>query len=220
MKTVLIVGGTSGLGLAIANRMKSKAKVIVTGRSDPEADSLEYIEFDLTKESLASRVSKLLADLPTINSLVYAAGYYQGGTVTDLSEKEIEDMISVGGRGLIYFVREILKKQGELEELITITSTSQWTPREKEPIYNFVKAGAGHLSNAFAEDSRVKKVLVVGPAGMKTPFWKGVDRDDLDKMLEPDWVAEQVLKLIDDNYRYKFIRILREPPRVEEAEER
>ena len=220
MKTVLIVGGTSGLGLALAKKLNGEYKVIVTGRKNPKVDNIDFLECDLTQEGLPDKINALTAELPAISVLIYAAGYYQEGRITEISEEEIENMISVGGRGLIYFVREILKKQGDLEELITITSTSQWTPREKEPIYNFVKAGAGHLSNAFAEDSRVGKVLVVGPAGMNTPFWDGIERDDLDKMLDPDWVAEQIMELRKGSYKYKFTRILREPPRVEEVEER
>jgi short-subunit dehydrogenase len=111
-------------------------------------------------------------------------------------------MINVGGRGLIYLMKSLLKKQNDLEELITITSTSHWTPRKLEPIYNFVKAGAGHFSNSMAEDGRVGKVLVAGPAGMNTEFWDGVERNDLDTMLDPKWVAEQIMELHKDNYGY------------------
>jgi hypothetical protein len=37
-------------------------------------------------------------------------------------------------------------------------------------------------------------------------------------MLEPGWVAEQILHHFKTEYRYKYIRVLREPPRVEEME--
>ena len=158
--------------------------------------------------------------LPEINTLVYAAGYFQEGRVTDLSEQQIEEMINVGGRGLIYFTRALLEKQGHLDELITITSTSHWTPRKLEPVYNFAKAGAAHFSNGMAEDGRIGKVLVAGPAGMNTAFWEGIERDDFDKMLDPSWVAEEVAKLREDEYTYRFAKIMREPARVEVIETR
>jgi NAD(P)-dependent dehydrogenase (short-subunit alcohol dehydrogenase family) len=141
-------------------------------------------------------------------------GYYQEGTVTDLTYEQIEEMIDVGGRGLIYMMKSLLDKQGSLKELITITSTSQWTPRKLEPIYNFAKAGAGHFSSSMAEDGRVGKVLVAGPAGMNTDFWEGVERDDLDTMLDPVWVADQIVQLREDDYKYRFAKIMRQPPRV------
>jgi short-subunit dehydrogenase len=129
-------------------------------------------------------------------------------------------MLDVGGRGLIYTVRALLSKQGELPELITITPTSQWTPRQRESIYNFVKAGAGHFTNALAEDGRIAKAMVVGPAGMKTPFWRDQPGRDMSKMLDPQWVAEQITKAREGKYQFKYIRILRDPPRVEEVETR
>jgi short-subunit dehydrogenase len=217
----LIIGGTSGLGLEIAKGLSTDtSEVYVTGRRELDEPGLHYEKFDLTEPELPKRASELVMGLPEIKTLVYAAGYFQEGRVTELSEQEIEQMIDVGGRGLIYFVKAILEKQGALDELITITSTSQWTPRKLEPIYNFAKAGAAHFSNAMAEDGRVGKVLVAGPAGMNTAFWDGIERDDFDKMLDPSWVADEVIKLRQDDYKYRFVKIMREPARVEVIETR
>ncbi len=217
----LIVGGTSGLGLEIAKGLSEQGgDVYVTGRRELKESGLHYERFDLSEPHLPQRVSELVMRLPEINTLVYAAGYFQEGRVTDLSEEQIEEMIDVGGRGLIYFTRALLEKQGKLDELVTITSTSQWTPRRLEPIYNFAKAGAAHFSNAMAEDGRIEKVLVAGPAGMNTAFWDGVERDGSDEMLDPAWVAGEVLKLRDDDFKYRFAKILREPARVEVIETR
>lgn len=216
-----MVGGTSGLGLEIAKELHGTGDVVyVTGRRELDELSLHYEHFDLAAADLPKQVHQLVAHLPEINRLIYAAGYFQEGRVTDLSEQQIEEMINVGGRGLIYFTRSILEKQDKLDELVTITSTSQWTPRKLEPIYNFAKAAAAHFSNAMAEDGRVGKVLVAGPAGMKTAFWDGTKRDDLDKMLDPTWVAGEVMKLRSDDYKYRFAKIMREPPRVEIVETR
>lgn len=216
----LIVGGSSGLGLALAKEFADQGdKVIVTGRTKPAVDFVSFKKLDLSAAPAAS-IKQLVDDLPKIERLVYAAGFYQDGRVTDLSDHQIEEMINVAGTGLIYFMREVLLKQGQLAELITVTSTSQWTPRQKEPIYNFAKAGIGHFSNAMAEDGRVAKVLVVGPSGMRTKFWDGAGRDDLDKMLDKEWVAQQVLKFLPGDYKYKFIKVLRQPARVEVADER
>jgi len=219
--SILVIGGTSGLGLEIAKQFaNADEKVIVTGRHDPKVDFAQYYEFDLAAEHLASHIKSFVDELPKIERLVYVAGYFQEGRVTDLTPKQIEEMINVGGRGLVYFVKWLLEKQSGLEELITITSTSQWTPRKLEPIYNFAKAGAGHFSNAMAEDGRISKVLVAGPAGMRTAFWKDVKHADLDVMLDPEWVAKQVMKLREDDYKYRFAKILRQPARVEIEETR
>jgi len=216
----LIIGGTTGLGLELAKKYKDGGDtVIVTGRKDSNS-FIEYRPFNMSLPELAERIDDFIDKCPHVERLIYAAGYFQEGRITDLRDDEIEEMINVGGRGLIYFVKSVLTKQDELSELITITSTSQWTPRQKEPVYNFSKAGAAHFSNAIAEDGRVGKVLVVGPAGMRTEFWEGIDRDDLDEMLDPAWVADKIIQLSSDKYKYRFARILRQPARVEIVETR
>lgn len=220
--SALVIGGTSGLGLEIAHQLRGEHEepVIVTGRHDPNVEGLEFRKFGLSALNLPQRIGELILSLPPIDTLVYAAGYYQEGRISDLDDEEIENMLNVGGRGLIYALNRTLKVQDELGELITVTSTSQWVPRKLEPIYNFVKAGEAHLSNAMAEDERVGKVLVVAPAGMRTNFWEGIDRDDLDEMLDPAWVAEKTIGLRKDDYRYRFAKIMRKPPSVNIVETR
>jgi len=217
----LIIGGTSGLGLELGKKLTKEGEVTVTGRHNPNADGINYKEFDLTRGELPGRIGELVMHHPEVDILIYAAGYYQEGTITELSDKEVDEMLDVGERGLIFFVKKLLEKQGSLKELITITSTSQWTPRLKEPVYNAAKAGAGHFSNGLSLDvKKVGKVLVAGPAGMNTAFWEGIERDDLDTMLDPEWVAGEIMKLRQDDYQYKFAKIMRQPARVEVVETR
>ncbi len=204
----LIVGGTSGLGLELAKSMAQEGEQpIVTGRHDPEAEFAEYREFDLAATNLPSRIGAFVTDLPPIRSLVYAAGFYQEGRITELSDEHVDAMLDVGGRGLIFFAKKLLEKQGSLEELITVTSTSQWTPREREPVYNFVKAGAGHYSHGQSLDPHIGKTLVVGPSGMATEFWSGTKKDT-SKMMRPEWVAARIMELRKRDDKYIFAKIL------------
>lgn len=221
MKNALIIGGSSGLGLELAKQLSNDYAVSVTGRTDPKESSLTFYELHLDDENMVAHLQKIIESIGEIDLLIHAAGFFQDGRVTDLSDDDIEAMIDVGGRSLIYAVREILTKQDSLNELIAITSTSQWTPRQYEPIYNFVKAGAAHFTNAMAEDGRVQKVLVAGPAGMDTAFWRDdTERDDKIAYNDPKDVAAEIMKLRENDYAYQFAKILRDPLRVEIAEKR
>lgn len=221
--TAVIMGGTSGLGLELARDMHidgEEVYVTGSGRHVPTADEdLHYSELDLTGADLPHRIGRFALSLPRVDTLVYAAGYFQDGTVTELDDTGIENMLSVGGRGLMYAVQALLHKQEALPELVTVTSTSAWTPREREPVYNFVKAGAALFSQALSLDERIGKVLVAGPAGMDTDFWRGTGRNT-SHLLPASWVAEQIMQLRGDDYSYRFARIMREPARVEIVETR
>ncbi len=212
----LIVGGTSGLGLELGREFREAGDdVVVTGRRELDEPGIEVVNFDLTEPDLVRRIGELTLRLPHIDTVVYAAGYSQDGLITDLDAEEIDTMIDVGGRSLIFFIQALLDKQHHIDELITIGSTSQWTPRKREPVYNFVKAGAALFTEAIAQDDRVDATMLVGPSGMNTNFWEGSNRDDLEEMLDPVWVAQQIVELNDDDFSFKSVKILRNPDRVE-----
>ena len=215
----LIIGGSSGLGLELAKQLSDKYKVYVTGRTNPNEQGLEFISFNIAYKTLPEDVDELLKQLPEIDFLIHAAGFFQDGTLSDLSDDDIFLMDAVGLLAPTFLLQRLLKKQNKLDHFIAVTSTSQWTPRLKEPVYTAVKAGLGMLANSVSLDERVGKVMVAGPAGMKTKFWLNTDKDTT-TMLEPKWVAEQILDQYKEDFNYKYVRLLREPARVEIMEKR
>lgn len=146
-------------------------------------------------------------------------GFYQEGNISDVSDEDIANMTNVGLLAPAMLLQRILKKQDKLAGFIAVTSTSQWTPRLLEPIYTAVKSGLGMLANSVSLDERIDRVLVAGPAGMNTRFWENSPRD-MSTMLDPKWVAEQVLDQYSGDFKYKLARILRGPARVEVIETR
>lgn len=220
MSNVLIIGGTSGLGLQMGLRLASYSQVIVTGRENPLVPDIMFKFLELGLEQDIGDITNLVSELPEIDMLVYCAGFYQQGTLTNVTQYEIENMIKVGLTSPVVISQEILMKQKQLKSFIAITSTSQWTPRLNEPVYTATKAALGMFANSLSLDRRVDKVLVAGPAGMKTDFWREYPNRDMEGMLEPDWVAEKILEYNKGDFRYKFIRILRDEPRVEVMEVR
>jgi len=227
----LIIGGTSGLGLELAGLFSHDLFVIVTGRQDPKVPGIHYFELDLADPSprIYNRLNRLVGLpaaevppseryleglVPEISLLVYAAGFYQEGIIDELDDEAIDAMNSVGLGACQKILARILRKQGKLGGFIAVTSTSEWTPRLKEPVYCGVKAGLKLFSEAVSLDPRIGKTLVAAPAGMATPFWRDTPRDTSD-MLDPKWVSTQIMELYKNtDGRYTHARILRNPPRV------
>lgn len=219
-KTVLVVGGTSGLGLSLASLLATQlCDVHVTGRTNPEKSDLRFHELELDTERLTQNLDKLVASLPDIDLIIYAAGFYEEAKIAESPDEFIVKMERVGLLAPMLLVAKITRNQGHIPEFIAVTSTSQWTPRLLEPTYSAVKAGLGMFANSLSLDPVVGKVLVIGVAGMATPFWKSSGRD-VTTMLHPNWVAEQVINQLTDEYRYRLVKILRSPSRVEVFETR
>src|SRR3990167_9747368 len=214
---VLVVGGSSGLGLELAKKLTEDShKVIATGRNAPKDSGLDIREFDLTQTDLPKAIDDFVKGLPPIDSLHYVAGLYPPGAITDLPPEQIDASLSVGGRGLMFFVRSLLAKQGKLRELMTVTSTVQYEPRRGLVVFNFIKAGEGHFSNGMAEDGRINKVLVVAPSVMREHDDKEADKDFLDKV----WVAQTIIKELQKDFKFKALKLLHKPTRVKVVETR
>ncbi len=220
MDNALIVGGTSGLGLEIAKLLSTDYKVYVTGRKGILQDNINFKFLDLIDCDLPRQLDNLLVDIPEINLLIYAAGYFQDGKIDDLTDQSIIEMNYVGLIGAELLMGKVMKKQGSLDGFIAITSTSQVTPREREPIYTGVKSGLAMFARSISLDKRIGKTLVAAPAGMNTPFWSSVTRDT-STFLESTWVANEIItNYKDGDYRYSEVHFLRDPPRVELKEKR
>lgn len=217
----LIVGGTSGLGLEIAKLFRDMGdEVIITGRKNPEAKGLSFQKFDLDiGTNLPMAIDTFVSALPKIDRFVYAAGFYQEGNITELEIKGIQNMIDVTLFGPIWFTRELLQRNGEIKELIAITSTVASVPREKEVVYSAGKAGMTQYINSLSLDPRVKKVLIAAPGGMRTKFWQAT-KHDTSTFNDPKWVAHQIVDAMKVNFNFAHVKILRDPPRTEVVETR
>lgn len=224
LKNALIIGGSSGLGLALAQQLKKTHNVYATGRRLPDnVSGITFFKLGLSDtKNLGKEIESILTKIKDVDLLIYAAGYYQGKLLGEVTDSEIHEMINVGITAPALIIKHILDYQHCLQNFIAITSTSQWTPRRIEPLYTAGKAGLGMLAQSLSLDESFEKVMVAGPAGMQTRFWENEPRDTatFNTMLKPEWVAEQILSEYADDFAYKFIKILREPARVEISEKR
>ena len=212
----LIIGGSSGLGLELGLFLAEYCNVFVTGRKDPQKKQLHFIPLEIKKSHLlSSDLDRVLTRVGAVDLLIYAAGFYQDGAISDLEDGDITATINIKLTAPAMMLQKILRKQKKLSGFIAITSTSQSIPRLREPVYAAANAGLCMLARSVSLDKRVAKTLVTAPAGMKTNFWKGKTRKGV--LLEPRWVAEQILDLYKGKFVYKQALILREPTRVKAA---
>lgn len=218
----LIIGGTSGLGLEMARLFRKEGYVVwVTGRTDPKEKMIPFCNFDINHDvgTLSLKADRIIDLTRPIHLLVYAAGFLGKGLLDNFTYSQISAMINVGLIAPALLLQKILRMQGKLPGFIAVTSTSQWIPRKEEPVYAAVKAGLSMLAHSVSRDSRVEKTLVAGPAGMNTRFWRSAPRSDQNELLDPAWVAAKIWESYQKDFKYRLIRILRDPPRVESIEQ-
>lgn len=154
-RTVLIVGGTSGIGLGLAHRfLDAGSTVIVGGRHTNKVEGLETLQIDVTEPSsiLLAR-DEVLANHPDLDVVVTMSGVM---IVEDLRDpahiSQAETTIQVNLLGTIRVVDAFtphLIGQGK-GDIVTVTSGIGFLPFPLMPTYGASKAGV----HAYTESLR------------------------------------------------------------------
>ena len=97
MKSVLITGCSSGIGLCIANGLKDKGyRVFASARSSDDVKNLQNLGFESllldlsSSESINTAVSKLYELTDNLYALINNGAYGQAGALEDISREALE----------------------------------------------------------------------------------------------------------------------------------
>lgn len=126
MKTAIITGGTSGIGLAAAKIfLANDFNCVLVGRSrerfkkiQPElVGNFEFVSADVGKVSDCDKIiSRTVEIFGGVNVLVNSAGIYGEGAITSVDEKFFDELFATNVKGTFFATRaavnELIKSRG------------------------------------------------------------------------------------------------------------
>jgi short-subunit dehydrogenase involved in D-alanine esterification of teichoic acids len=164
-RTVLIVGGTSGIGLGLARRfVDAGSTVIVGGRDTGRVDDLETVRIDVTDAaSVQAARDEVLAAHPDVDVVITMSGVL---LQEDLRDPEhfatAETTIAVNLLGTIRVVDAFtphLVARGS-GDIMTVTSGIGFLPFPLMPSYGASKAGVHAYTESLREQLAGTGVVV------------------------------------------------------------
>ena len=187
MKTILITGATSGIGLATAKKLaNSKNNLILCGRRQHKLDEISNqiskitnvltLRFDVSNKE---EVNKVLENLPkefsSIDILINNAGNAHGlDTIQEGSLDDWDNMIDSNVKGLLYVSRVLIPKMivKQNGHIINIGSLAGREVYEKGNIYCATKHAVNAISKAMRIDLNKTgiKVSEINPGLVETDF--------------------------------------------------
>lgn len=219
-KTVIITGGGSGLGLALARQYHKNFNVCLIGRTEtklkqavktfPKTDkNVSYKVCDVTDEELVLNVLRSIFTNEQVHLLINNAGTGIFQPLESLSEKDIKCMIETNIYGTIYPTRAALplfKKQG-YGKVMNIISTAGLRGKVNESVYCASKFAVRGFTESLVKEWEGSGIYptAVYMGGMDTPFWDESDHiKDRSRLKSPEMVAELIYEK-DDNRAEIFI---------------
>ncbi|MGA6223429.1 SDR family oxidoreductase [Streptomyces umbrinus] len=223
--TILITGGTSGIGLGLALRLHEAGnKVIVAGRRKELLDritsehpGIEALALDVADPASIARAAESVAtNHPQLNVLVNNAGIMLPENLLDPASLPIaEDHVTVNLLGTIRMTYAFLPLLEDKKDAVVmnVTSALAFVPLPITPTYNATKAAL----HSFSESLRVQltashvQVIEVPPPGVRTTL---LGQQDDENAMPLDDFLDETLALLHDRpdakeivvERAKFVR--------------
>ena len=202
MRSALITGGSSGIGLAIARMLSDEGFELTLASRTPE--KVEAAAAELGATAIAADVSKPedcervvrehVERTGALDVLVNSAGVGIAARVEDAQLKHIDRQLAINLRGLVLVsqaaIPELRKTRGWIVNLASIAGTQ---PVPILPIYAATKAAVislTHSLNADLDDEGVRAIAIC-PGFVDTPMaeFAGLPAEE---MIQPEDCAEVV----------------------------
>lgn len=198
-KRVLVTGGSSGIGFAVAKRITDEGgRVIITGRNQTNLDAAVK-KLGKTAQSIvsdASRISDIDAlfsfikkDVGLIDGLFANAGTVIFEPVEVVTEEHFDRLMSTNVKSVFFTLQKAIPHLADGASIVVNASVAGSTGRATASVYSATKAAVRSMARTFAASLVARKIRVnaVSPGPIDTPLWfidGGLPADQVDQVME------------------------------------
>lgn len=217
MKTVLVTGGTRGIGKAIAlSFLKKGYRVCVTYSKDEQSantakeDGLEVFCVDSRDEEA---IVSLFKQLNRVDILVNNAGVSLVKQIQDTTKEDWENLFSVNLTGMFLCTREASKQMISAQSGLIINISSIWgeVGGSCETAYSASKGAMIAFTKALAKELAPSNIRIncISPGVIKTQMNACFSEEDMQALIEeipvgrigyPEEIASAALFLEENEY--------------------
>ena len=230
-KVAVITGGSSGIGLATAQRfVEEGAYVFITGRRQGELDAavnqigknVTGVQGDVSNlEDLDRLYATVKEKQGRIDILFANAGIGEFAPLGEISEAQFDKTFGVNVKGLLFSVQKALPlfQDGGGGSIILNASVASSMGLDTSTVYSATKAAVRSFARTWTVDLKQRKIRVnaISPGPIDTPIFSTAIGDEeqieqtktslvasvpMGRMGRPDEVAKAVLFLASDDSSY------------------
>lgn len=197
MKTVLVTGGTRGIGFACVEKFSAEGwnVALLYKNSDTQAEEISRkmnafcVKCDVSSSTeVKEAVDIIIEKFGHIDVLVNNAGISHSGLIQDMSDKDWSDVLGTNLSSVFFLSREIIPTMLRNGYGCIINITSMWgiTGASCEVAYSASKAGVIGFTKALAKELAPSNIRVnaVAPGAIMTDMMREYSSDDIDAIAD------------------------------------
>ena len=206
-KTVLITGGTTGIGLATAQLLQAEgARVLVTGRN-PETLAAARTTLGANAVVLPSDSGSLVdaqglgaavqKHATKLDAVFLNAGIGQFGPIEAMTPKHFDDMFNVNVRGVYFQLQSLLPLLANPSAVVFNASVVAQLGMATTSIYAATKAAVVSLGKSLAVElaPRGIRINTISPGPITTPIYAKLGlAAEAQKGFEENMAAQSLLR--------------------------
>jgi NAD(P)-dependent dehydrogenase (short-subunit alcohol dehydrogenase family) len=193
-KVAVITGGSSGIGLAIAQRfVQEGARVVITGRrQDALNDALAVLgvqasafQGDVSRRDDVDRLYAYVGHLHgRIDVLIANAGVIHPAPFEAVTDEQYDSQFDINVRGVFQTTQKALPLLSDGGAIVLVSSIAHFKALEGHCVYAAAKAAVRSFARSWAHDLKHRGIRVncLSPGPVKTPIIgkMGIVADHLD----------------------------------------
>lgn len=186
-RTVLITGGTSGIGYEMAKQLIARRNtVLITGRDSQKLDEaksnlpgVHTFESDASRpEDIHSLRQRVTSEFPACDILINNAGIMRNLNMNEpRSLTDVTRELDINLSGPVQMVQEFLPhlKSRPNALIVNVSSGLAFVPFPLSPIYSAAKAGVHAFTRCLRVQLKGSSVTVIelAPPGVETKLFRG-----------------------------------------------
>ena len=226
MKTALVTGGGSGIGQAIANRLRSDGYHVATLDLVASDEKFAHVADVTDRAAVETALATVREELGAVTILVNAAGMERFKRFTDLTFADFSRVIDVNLNGVFHCVQAVLPDMVEAGwgRIVNISSSSAQSGQPFMSAYVAAKAAVNGLTKSLALEYGPMGITVnaVPPGFIDTPMLRKseergllggtveehIDRTPVRRVGKPEDIAAACSFLISEEAGYITGQIL------------
>lgn len=195
-KVVLVTGGSSGLGLAIAQEFATQgARVVITGRRQEQLDQAltvlgNNVEAFAADVSRPTDLARLFRHIETshgrIDVLVANAGMGEIAPLGTITEAGFDRVFETNVKGVTFTVQGALPLMNKGASIVIIGSTASITPGPGLGLYGATKAALRALVRSWILDIKGSgvRINILSPGPVDTQSLRNMAGDHAEQLIQ------------------------------------